>query len=68
MPNSEADFTQYAAQIGILYPGHSAEDDFTRAQDLVQPPMVFKVIHTPVPEDAHRVDALRRIGSIGWEH
>lgn len=51
--------------IGILYPGHSAEDDYPwveqhlhRAGYAVRLPLV----HTSVGEDAHRVDALLDLG------
>ncbi|MGV0644690.1 maleate cis-trans isomerase [Mycolicibacterium sp. XJ2546] len=50
------------ATVGLLYPGHSAEDDFTtleaRAGDVRLP-----VVITSVGEDAHRVDALLDLGS-----
>lgn len=51
-----------APTIGLLYPGHAAEDDFawfartTRAARL-------PLVHTSVGEDAHRVDALLDLGS-----
>ncbi|WP_151523427.1 maleate cis-trans isomerase family protein [Serinicoccus kebangsaanensis] len=54
--------------IGILYPGHSAEDDYpwveqhlrTHGQQLSLP-----LVHTSVGEDAHRVDALLDLGGPG---
>lgn len=50
--------------VGILYPGHSAEDDYPtieRALGDVRLP----VVHTTMREDAHRVDALLDIGGPG---
>ncbi|MGV0871774.1 maleate cis-trans isomerase family protein [Mycolicibacterium sp. XJ879] len=50
------------ATVGLLYPGHSAEDDFTTLADRagdVRLPLVI----TSVGEDAHRVDALLDLGS-----
>lgn len=51
--------------VGLLYPGHSAEDDFAAlerrliaAGHAVRLPLV----HTSVGEDAHRVDALLDLG------
>jgi maleate cis-trans isomerase len=50
------------ATVGLLYPGHSAEDDFgalvSRAGGTVRLPVVI----TSVGEDAHRVDALLDLG------
>ncbi|WP_197501911.1 aspartate/glutamate racemase family protein [Mycobacterium sp. 1164985.4] len=50
------------ATVGLLYPGHSAEDDFpaleARAAGLLRLPVVI----TSVGEDAHRVDALLDLG------
>lgn len=55
-------------RIGLLYPGHSAEDDYPALQarlagdpsfpDTLELPLV----HTSVGEDAHRVDALLDLG------
>ena len=54
-------------RIGLLYPGHSAEDDFpaleTRLAAAVDPPWELPLVHTSVGEDAHRVDALLDLGS-----
>ncbi|AXH96538.1 maleate cis-trans isomerase family protein [Ornithinimicrobium avium] len=48
--------------VGLLYPGHSAQDDYdvlrSRWEDRVRLPLV----HTSVGEDAHRVDALLDLG------
>lgn len=47
------------ATVGLLYPGHSAEDDFAvlESEDTRLP-----VVVTSVGEDAHRVDALLDLG------
>ncbi len=42
--------------VGILYPGHSAEDDYPVLQTRLGTP--FAVAHTTMVEDAHRLDAL----------
>ena len=47
--------------VGILYPGHSAEDDYPRAEELLGGPRL-PLVHTAMREDAHRVDALLDIG------
>lgn len=49
-------------KLGFLYPGHSADDDLPRLCHLLQPPAEAVVVHTPVHEDAHRVDALLALG------
>jgi maleate cis-trans isomerase len=48
--------------VGILYPGHSAEDDYP-AMERVLGDVGLPVVHTAMPEDAHRVDALLDIGA-----
>lgn len=47
--------------VGILYPGYSAEDDYPRAEKLLDGPRL-PLVHTEMREDAHRVDALLDIG------
>ncbi|MGV0808260.1 maleate cis-trans isomerase family protein [Mycolicibacterium setense] len=49
------------ATVGILYPGHSAEDDFAALEAHV-PSVRLPVAITSVGEDAHRVDALLDLG------
>ncbi|HEX6516717.1 MAG TPA: maleate cis-trans isomerase [Nocardioidaceae bacterium] len=49
--------------VGVLYPGHSAEDDYPLLERLVEGSAGFPVQHTSVGEDAHRVDALLDLGS-----
>jgi maleate cis-trans isomerase len=64
-----------APTVGILYPGHSAEDDYALAEALLarpagsagfHPPGLggprLRLVHTLMREDAHRVDALLDIG------
>jgi maleate cis-trans isomerase len=51
-----------APTVGILYPGHSAEDDYPRAERLLAGPRL-PLVHTAMPVDAHRVDALLDIGA-----
>ncbi|MFF8843103.1 decarboxylase [Streptomyces sp. NPDC015127] len=48
--------------VGLLYPGHAAEDDYPRIETLLTGVNV-PVVHTDIGEDAHRVDALREMGS-----
>ncbi|MGW4562237.1 maleate cis-trans isomerase family protein [Streptomyces sp. NPDC004561] len=49
--------------LGFLYPGHSAEDDYPRIEQLLGSDIRMDLIHTDIGEDAHRVDALREMGS-----
>ncbi|MFD9000529.1 aspartate/glutamate racemase family protein [Streptomyces sp. NPDC059582] len=49
--------------LGFLYPGHSAEDDYPRIEQLLGSDIRVDVVHTDIGEDAHRVDALREMGS-----
>jgi maleate cis-trans isomerase len=51
--------------LGFLYPGHSAEDDYPRIEQLLGSDIRLDVVHTDIGEDAHRVDALREMGSAG---
>jgi maleate cis-trans isomerase len=48
--------------VGLLYPGHAAEDDYPRIETLLTGVNV-PVVHTDIGEDAHREDALREMGS-----
>lgn len=52
-----------ALRVGFLYPGYAAEDDYPRLAAMVQPAVRAVLVHTSIGEDAHRVDALRDIGS-----
>ncbi|MZD04178.1 decarboxylase, partial [Streptomyces sp. SID5785] len=49
--------------LGFLYPGHSAEDDYPRIEMLLDSDVRLPVVHTDIGEDAHRVDALLRMGA-----
>lgn len=51
------------ATVGLLYPGHSAEDDFATLEVLAAGEVRLPVVITSVGEDAHRVDALLDLGS-----
>jgi maleate cis-trans isomerase len=44
--------------VGILYPGHSAEDDYPILEARLGGGAEFAVAHTTMVEDAHRLDAL----------
>jgi maleate cis-trans isomerase len=52
-------------RLGLLYPGHAAEDDLPWLVDALFPDRSVHadVVHTSVGEDAHRVDALLDLGS-----
>lgn len=55
-----------ADTVGFLYPGHSAEDDYPRLAHLLNEAgaeVRLPLVHTDIGEDAHRVDALLRMGS-----
>ncbi|MFC9312871.1 aspartate/glutamate racemase family protein [Streptomyces nigra] len=49
--------------LGFLYPGHSAEDDYPRIEQLLAADIRLDLVHTDIGEDGHRVEALRRMGS-----
>ncbi|MFG2883891.1 decarboxylase [Streptomyces sp. NPDC048297] len=51
--------------LGFLYPGHSGEDDYPRIEQLLGSDIRVDLVHTDIGEDAHRVDALREMGSTG---
>ncbi|MFC7618780.1 maleate cis-trans isomerase [Microlunatus sp. GCM10028923] len=48
--------------VGLLYPGHSAEDDFPALAERLGGRIRLPLVHTSVGEDAHRVDALLDLG------
>lgn len=56
--------------VGFLYPGHSAEDEFPRMEELLNagegadPAVRLPLVHTDIGTDAHRVDALLEMGSV----
>lgn len=49
--------------LGFLYPGHSAEDDYPRIEQLLGSDIRLTLIHTDIGEDAHRIDALLKMGA-----
>ncbi|WP_298323113.1 hypothetical protein [Haloactinopolyspora sp.] len=49
------------ATLGMLYPGHSAEDDYPAIEQRLGD-VAVPLVHTSVGEDAHRVDALLDLG------
>ncbi|EPD60299.1 aspartate/glutamate racemase family protein [Streptomyces sp. HGB0020] len=49
--------------LGFLYPGHSAEDDYPRIEQLLGSDIRLDVVHTDIGTDAHRVDALLEMGA-----
>lgn len=49
--------------VGLLYPGHSAQDDFGALAHRLAGVVRLPLVHTSVGEDAHRVDALLDLGS-----
>lgn len=49
--------------LGFLYPGYSAEDDYPRIEQLLGSDIRLTLIHTDIGEDAHRVDALLKMGA-----
>ncbi|GGZ22946.1 maleate cis-trans isomerase family protein [Streptomyces poonensis] len=49
--------------LGFLYPGHFAEDDYPRMEQLLGSDIRLPLVHTDVGEDAQHEDALRELGS-----
>lgn len=48
--------------VGLLYPGHSAEDDYPALEARLNGTVKLPLVITSVGEDAHRVDALLDLG------
>lgn len=48
--------------VGLLYPGHSAEDDFANAERILGGRVRLPLVHTEMDSDAHRPDELRAWG------
>jgi maleate cis-trans isomerase len=48
--------------VGLLYPGHSAEDDYPALEARLDGAIRLPVVITSIGEDAHRVDALLDMG------
>jgi maleate cis-trans isomerase len=49
--------------LGLLYPGHAAEDDYPRMEQLLGSDIRVDLVHTETGEDTHHVDALRELGT-----
>ena len=49
-------------KMGVLYPLHSAEDDYPRLAAMLQPPVEVQVVHTDSP-NLHRIDESLVTGS-----
>ncbi|QXQ97055.1 decarboxylase [Streptomyces sp. WY228] len=49
--------------VGLLYPGHAAEDDFPRIEILLDTDIRLPLFSTETGEDAYRPDALREQGA-----
>ncbi|WP_028279741.1 maleate cis-trans isomerase [Arthrobacter sp. H5] len=49
--------------VGMLYPGHSAEDDYPYLESALGSGIRFPVVHTSVGVDAHEVEALLDLGN-----
>lgn len=45
--------------VGLLYPGHAAEDDFPRMEVILDSDIRLPLFHTDVDEDSRSVEALR---------
>jgi maleate cis-trans isomerase len=57
--------TDSPLRLGLLYPGHAAEDDLPWLVESLFPDgsVVAEVVHTSMDEDAHDVDVLLDLGS-----
>ncbi|MEU0129246.1 decarboxylase [Streptomyces sp. NPDC006289] len=49
--------------VGLLYPGHSAEDDFPRMEVMLDSDIRVPLFHTDIDEDARRAESLREAGT-----
>ncbi|MFJ6851475.1 decarboxylase [Streptomyces sp. NPDC091271] len=49
--------------VGLLYPGHAAEDDFPRIEVMLDSDIRVPLFHTDIDEDVRRADNLRAAGS-----
>jgi maleate cis-trans isomerase len=52
-----------APTIGLLYPGHSAEDDYPALEERLGGAVRLPLVHTSVDLDAHEVGALLDLGN-----
>lgn len=50
--------------LGVLYPGHAAEDDYPTGAALLDPPARVEVVHTAVDENTNTIEDARRTGEI----
>ncbi|MEU5089631.1 decarboxylase [Streptomyces sp. NPDC021356] len=50
--------------LGFLYPGHFAEDDYPRIEQLLGSDIRVDLVHTGIGEDAYRLEALRGTGAV----
>ena len=49
--------------VGLLYPGHAAEDDFPRIEVMIDSDIRLPMFHTDTGTDAHDAEALRERGA-----
>ncbi|HBF85367.1 MAG TPA: decarboxylase [Streptomyces sp.] len=49
--------------VGLLYPGHAAEDDFPRIEVMIDSDIRLPLFHTETGEDAHDIASLRAAGA-----
>ncbi|MFE7749370.1 decarboxylase [Streptomyces sp. NPDC057428] len=49
--------------VGLLYPGHSAEDDFPRIEVMLDSDIRVPLFHTEIDEDARTPESLRDAGT-----
>lgn len=62
MPETTRDDGDAPVTLGVLYPGHSAEDDFGVAEHVFGGRLRLPLVHTAMASDAHRPDELRAWG------
>ncbi len=48
--------------LGVLYPGHAAEDDYAIGGDLLLAPVDILIVHTRVDDDMNTIEDARRTG------
>ncbi|MYQ40451.1 Maleate cis-trans isomerase [Streptomyces sp. LamerLS-316] len=49
--------------VGLLYPGHAAEDDFPRIEVMLDSDIRLPLFHTDIDDDARRTENLRAAGT-----
>ncbi|MFD9498911.1 decarboxylase [Streptomyces sp. NPDC060035] len=49
--------------VGLLYPGHAAEDDFPRTEIMLDSDIRVPLFHTDIDEESRSADALRGTGT-----